>query len=260
MLPFRSVTTVFPFHTALSHLIVHDLRSRYRGTILGFFWTLLNPLLMMLVLWFVFQRFGRADVANYPLFLLSGVILWMFFQQCLERCLDSILSNQSLFLALQVPKFIFPLAIVTSNLINLLFSILAYFIIALPTDHGIPATAPAVLLSVLILYVMALGLSLTVATLNVFFRDVNHLTRIVLHTLFYITPIIYPPEALGPDVSRWLALNPVYHPIVLGREALYEGTIAEPGRWAVAALIAAACLIVGLVLFASQEEKFIYYS
>lgn len=241
-------------------MVLQDLAVRYRSSVLGFLWTLLNPLLLMVVMWVVFSRFGRIDEENYALFLLSGLMTWTFFSQSIERGQNSIVSNSGLIQKIYLPKLVFPVAIVTSNMVNLGFFFIAYVIIAFASGHGVPSTAWALIPALAMLYVMGAGGAILMCSLNVFFRDFTHLTSVLLRALFYLTPIFYPPTIMGPEAQRFLQLNPLYYPVVITRDVLYYGEVSSTEQWLIGWTAAAAVMLAGLLVFSSTEDRFVYYA
>ena len=226
---------------------------------LGFFWTLLNPLLLTLVLWMVFSRLARMDEKSYPLFLLSGMMTWTFFSQSIERSLNSIIGNKGLIQKIYLPKLVFPVSIVNSNLVNFFFFLVAYLLIAAPTSVGIPATVWLLPLAIAMLYLLSAGGAMLICTLNVFFRDFTHLTSVLLRALFYLTPIFYKPDLLGPKTEALLRLNPVFYPVVVTRDLLYYGQVPSLEMWLTGFGFAVALFTMGLMTFTSTQNKFVYY-
>jgi ABC-type polysaccharide/polyol phosphate export permease len=241
------------------YLVATNLKVRYRNSWMGFLWTLLNPLLFMLVLWAVFSKMGGSHERSFSMFLLSGLIIWNFFQQAVEAGLDSILGQRSLLQKIYVPKLVFPLSIVTANLVNLVFFLISYLVIAPFTKAGIPPTIIWVLPSIVMCYVLTLGLALIAATANVFYRDFYHLLPAILRILFYMTPIVYSADFLGEGAANWLRFNPVYYPVITARAVMYYGTIPSLQTWMAGFAVAFGTLAVGFALFLRCENKFLYY-
>lgn len=256
---FASLKELVHYRTLVLHMVLLDLKVRYRGSVLGFFWTLLNPLLLMLVMWTVFQRFGRVNQKSYALFMLVALMTWNFFSQSIERSLSTFISNRTLLEKIYVPKLIFPFSIVTSNLVNLFFFLIAYLVIA-GFDIGLSITGLLIVPVLVMLFILSTGAALLMSVVNVFFRDFSHLTSVFLRALFYLTPIFYPPEMLGPRIAPWLQLNPAYYPVVLGRSVLYYGEVGSPHLWANGFLAATIVFFVGLIVFITTQDKLSYYS
>lgn len=246
------------YRELLRHLVVLDIKARYRGSVLGFLWTLLNPILLMAVLAVVFSRFARIDEASYPLFLLSALMTWNFVAQSIDQSLNTLIQNRGLFDKIYIPKLVFPISVVLSNLVNFSFSLVAYLVIAV-IFHEVPLTFPLVIPLLVILLLLASGAAMVMSTVNVFFRDFSHLTSVLLRALFYLTPIIYPPELLGPGARPYLQANPAYYPVMIARDVMYRGQIPTLELWGVGLAVSVAVFLLGLRVFTSAQGRFIYY-
>ena len=167
----KSLGELLEYRELVQYIVMTDLKVRYRGSLLGFFWTLLNPLLLTLVLWAVFSKFGRVDEENYALFLLSGLMIWIFLSQSMTMALNSIIKQRSLIQKIYVPKIVFPVSVVLSNLTNFMFFLVAYSVIACLTTIGLLPTALLIVPVIGMAFLLAVGTALLMATLNVFFRD-----------------------------------------------------------------------------------------
>jgi ABC-type polysaccharide/polyol phosphate export permease len=214
----------------------------------------------MLVMAAVFSRFGRVEEKNYALFLLAGLMIWLFFQQSVESGLMAVIRQRSLFQKIYVPKIIFPVTVVTSNLVNLAFFLAAYLLIAAFSSVGLLPTIPALLPVLAMVYLLSLGGALLMSTLNIFFRDFTHLTGAIMRALFYLTPVLYSPTMFGEQADLVLRLNPVYYPVVAGRAVLYYGEVPGLDIWAPGFGYALAAVALGVMVFVANETKFIYYA
>jgi ABC-type polysaccharide/polyol phosphate export permease len=255
----RILKDLIKYKTLLHYLVILDLQLRYRSSFFGFLWTLLNPLLTMLVLWVVFSRLARVQESNYSLFLLSALMVWFFFQQSVERSLNIIIGNRELIINTHVPKAIFPVALVISNFVNLLLFLAVYIVLALPTAHGLPWTALLLPIALLMLLILSFGATLLMSAVTVFFHDFLHLTAVFLRILFYLTPILYSPKIFGPKLAYLIKFNPVYYPVQATRDLLYAGTIPSFLDFSIGFGMAVAIFIAGLVVFTSIEDRFVYY-
>ena len=256
----KALAELYRYRDLVQHLVVLDLKVRYRKSILGILWSLLHPLLMMLVLWVVFVRFGRVQEKSYALFLLAGVMMWTFFQQSIDQSLNVIVKNKSLIQKIYVPKLAFPVAVATANLVNLFFFLLAYLGLAAFSSVGLASTLPLIIPVALMLFVLGTGCALMLCSLNVFFRDFTHISGFLLRMLFYLTPIIYRPEMLGPSGAAWLKLNPVYYPVTAARDVLYYATPPAASIWIGGCGFALVAFVLGLFIFTRAESKFVYYA
>jgi ABC-type polysaccharide/polyol phosphate export permease len=245
------------FWPVTHNMVVQELRVRYQRSLLGFFWTLLNPLLMLATLSLVFTSLNK-DVSNYPVFLFAGMVPWTFLSISLNECALCIISNEGLIRKIYLPKLIFPLARVLIGLATLVFSMGALFLVAWPL--GARPSLSLVFLPVIIALfgVFTLGLGLIVATANTFYRDCGHLVSVFLQAWYFLTPILYSIETFPPR-WRWLfQLNPGYYFIELFHDILFAAQWPRIGLLATAAAIAATTLGIGYVIFKSQEDKMVF--
>ena len=255
----KSLKEIVQFRELLLYLVINELRLRYRGSVFGFLWTLLNPILLMLVMWLVFSRFSLIKEENYGLFLLAGLLGWIFFSQSINHGLNSIVRNRGLIQKIYVPKLVFPMTKVTSNLVNFLFFLIAYHCISIFTTIGISPILPLIIPVFFMVYLLAAGFVFALAALNVFFRDFQHLTDVALRALFYLTPVLYPPRIFGPKLGFLLQFNPLYYPVIIARDVVYYQTVSPPETWAIGFAISFVVFFLGLKLFSSLEDRFVYY-
>lgn len=239
-------------------LVKKELKVRYKGSVIGYLWSMLNPLLYMMILAFVFSHVMRFKTENYTLFILTGILGWNLFFQGVVLGTSSIVNNSSLLKKVRVPGTIFTAASVGSCLVNFLLALIPFSLISLWVTGSVPLTAllTPVLLVPYAVFVFGIGLSL--ASLNVLFRDVSHMLEPILNMVFYATPIIYPIDVI-PERYRWLLdLNPVAYYIKAIRSLMYERTIPDPKLLAILFGLAAVSLGQGLLVHQKTKQKFIY--
>lgn len=256
----RPLKELFAHQELIRYLVGAELKVRYRGSVLGFLWTLLNPILLMIVLWAVFSQLRRFRMENYALYLLAGLMVWTFFQQSVNQGMQSLVKNKGLFSKIYLPKLVFPVTTVTSNLVNFAFFLTAYLLIAAFTSVGWHTTVPLIFGVAAMLYLLSAGAALLLSTLNVFYRDFGHMIGPLLRAMFYVTPIIYPPEMLGETGMLLLRFNPVFYPTVAAKSLLYHGQMPTAEIWLGGFGWAVVSLLFGLWVFIRNEEKFIYYA
>jgi ABC-2 type transport system permease protein/lipopolysaccharide transport system permease protein len=247
------------FWPVVQNMVVQELRVRYQRSFLGFVWTLLNPLMMLATLGFVFSHMFK-NVPNYTLFLFAGMVPWSFLSVSLSDSAMSIIMNEGLIRKIYLPKLIFPLARVLIALVTLVFSLGAMFLLLWPLGAR-PSWPMLALPLVLGLFaIFTLGLSLVVATANTFYRDCGHLISVFLQAWYFLTPILYPVDGgTFPERARWmLKFNPAFYFIELFHDILSSGQWPRMGLVAMSALIAAATLGVGYAIFKSQEDKMVF--
>lgn len=245
------------FWPVVTNMVAQELRVRYQRSVLGFFWTLLNPILMMLTLTVVFSQLLGQDPRSYAILLFAGMVPWGLLSCALTDCAFCIIVNEGLIRKIYLPKMIFPLTRVLINLITTGFSFAALFLLLIPL--GAPFALPMLLLPIILALfaLFTLGLGLIVATLNTFYRDCSHLVTVFLQAWYFATPILYPAKTL--DGVPWLIwLNPAYPFIRLFQVVISERAWPSLSLFSAAAGIATVCLGVGYAAFKSNEDKLIF--
>jgi ABC-2 type transport system permease protein len=240
-------------------LVARDLKVRYRRSAIGFVWTMLQPLLMMLVLSVVFSQVFRVQVPNYALYALAGIVFWQFFSQTVTSCLHSLKGNARLLTKLPIPKAVFPIATVLSGLLNLGFALVPLFGIAIATGHPPTAAIAFLPVGILLIAAMALGLGLLLAPLSVIFSDTVEVITIVLSLLLYLTPVFY-PRAIVPEQLRWAVhLNPLAAALEVFRAPIVDQTLPATSDLLVATLSAVALVAIGSWFFATSSRRLALY-
>jgi ABC-type polysaccharide/polyol phosphate export permease len=241
----------------LFQLIRRDILTRYRRSVLGVAWTMLNPLGIMLVLSFVFSHIFTATRA-YPAYILSGLMAWNFFSQSTTSAMNSLVWGGGLLQRIYIPRASFGISAIGSGMINLVLSFVPLVIVMAVTGVPVRITAAFLPVSILLLASFTLGLGLMISTVAVYFPDVAEMYQIILIAWMYLTPIIYPETAIPAKYQLFLHLNPLYYLVKLWRVPLYDG------RWPIwsevwpAMLIAFGMLVAGWLIFTSKSDEFAY--
>jgi lipopolysaccharide transport system permease protein len=251
------------FRELMALLVARDLKVRYKRSTLGMLWTLLNPLLQMVVYTLVFSRIMRIGVPQFPVFLLAGLLPWTLVSVSATSSALSLLNNQGLIRKIAVPQAVYPLSIVGSKIVDMVVSLVPLALLAAllgrPPGPSWVLLAPAVVLAAC----FAAGLSLLFSSMTVFFRDVRHLIDILFQIWFYVTPIIYPHEFLeklgSPLLRTVLSLNPATPIIRWFQMVVYEGRPPDLRIAALATLSAAVALVLGYAVFQRLEDEHIHY-
>jgi ABC-type polysaccharide/polyol phosphate export permease len=247
---------LFRFWPVVQNMVVQELRVRYQRSFLGFVWTLLNPILMMVILSWVFSHM-MDHFRHYPLFLFAGMVPWSFLSISLNDCAFSIINNEGLIRKIYLPKLVFPLVRVLIALVTFVLSLGALFVLMLPLGAR-PSFALLFLpVAIALLGIFALGLGLIVATLNTFYRDCGHLIAVVLQAWYFATPILFPIEKFG-DAQWRIRLNPAFYFIEIFHDIMYAGQWPRISLVATAALVAALSVGIGYAVFKSQEHKMVF--
>jgi lipopolysaccharide transport system permease protein len=259
----RPFLELYKFRELISLLIERDLKVRYKRSVLGMVWTLLNPLLQMVVYTLVFRTIMRVDVPAFPVFVLSGLLPWSFISLSTTISAHSLLNNQGLIRKVAVPQAVYPLAVVGSKLVDFVLSLVPLALLAALFGR-MPGASWLALVPVLVLAVaFTTGLSLLFSSAMVFFRDIRHLIDIVFQVWFYLTPVIYPQSYLDHLKVPWLravlALNPATPLVRCFQSAIYEQRLPDLAVVGLAALFSLASLALGYSVFQRMQHRHIHY-
>ncbi len=236
-----------------------ELKVRYKRSVLGFLWALLNPMLLMLVLTIVFSTIFGASIPHYAVFILSALLPWTFFSQSLAYGAESVVGNADLIKKVRVPKSIFVLAAVASNMINLLLSLVPLFLIVIAVGHPLHLTWIYLPVPLLALSLFTLGASFFFAAANVFYRDVSHILQVVLQVWFYVTPILYSIQ-IFPAKYRWMfEFNPVIFVLNGFRLSVYYGLLPTAQSIAASFVCGLLALFIGYSVFRRYQDDFVFY-
>lgn len=247
------------FKHLLKLMVKRDFQTRYRKSFLGVLWSLLNPLLTMLVMTLVFSYLFRFDIPNFPVYLLSGQIIFGFYTESTTRSMGAVIANESIIKKVYVPKYIFPLSNVLSSLVNLAFSLIAFIIVFVATRAPYHSTILLIPIPIVYIFVFSLGIAMLLSSMTVFFRDLTYLYGIFVTLLSYLTPLFYPAKIIPEWAQPFMGLNPLYHYVTYFRSLALDGVV--PGLWENIVCIgfALAALCVGAYVFVSKQDKYILY-
>ena len=262
----------YKYRYLLFEIVRKNIKLQYRNSVLGMFWTFLQPLLTTIVLVFIFDgvfgRKGGADLVNYPIFLLCGRLIFEFYTQSTKRAMRSIRNSASVIKKVYVPKYIYPLSNVISNFVTFLISlsvlvcfVVYFFIFSAEPPH----ITPYVFLSfvpIVILLILSLGVGLILCTLEVFFKDIEYLYEVFCTLLFYVTPIIYKIDTLNIGtvwVQYALKANPLYSIIEMFRCCVLYGRMFSINHLLYALAFSIGTVIIGFGVFYKKQDKFILH-
>jgi ABC-type polysaccharide/polyol phosphate export permease len=241
----------------LGSLAAKELKVRYKRSLLGFAWFLLKPLFNMVVFSFVFTRIipWGGSIEHYPLFLLSGLLVWNFFSSSLSASTTSLLDNQRLIRSIRFPRAALPASSVLANLVHLLLS-LAVLEVVLAAFGRIPSASLLMMVpAAVLLTAMTVGIAMIVSVWNVYHRDVAQFVEVVLLAWFYGSPVIYPADsALIPEgITRIMRFNPVAGVLEVVHSVMYEGSVPEAWTWISMSCWAVVLLAAGWLVFRRAE-------
>lgn len=243
----------------IKQLVSRDFKTKYKRSVLGYLWSFLNPLLTMAVQYIVFSTIFRSGIENFPVYLLSGIIIFNFFQESVGQGLLAIVANASLITKVYMPKYIYPVTKVVSCSINLFISIIPLLMVTILT--GTPITKAIILVpyALLCLLVFCIGMSMLLSTAMVFFRDTQYLWGIISLAWMYATPLFY-PENIIPAHFRFIqTLNPIYHYVRFVRVILINGVSPEPKAYLVCGASALLMCVIGGFVFKRHQDKFVLF-
>ncbi len=246
------------YRDLLQLLVVNRIKTRYKRSVLGVVWTLLNPLLNTLVLTIAFSQIFRFNVPNYAIYILSGLLFWNFFAQSTMDAMDTLVWGSSLLKRIYIPRTIFAVAVVGNGLVNYFLALIPLAVVMLILRHPFTLNLLAIPLAILILGMFTLGMGLLLSTLAVFFVDLVYIFNVLLSVWFYLTPIIYPLSILPQRFLPFFRLNPLVHLLQIFRALIYEGNMPSAALWGLGLALALVTLLAGWIIFTRKVDEFAY--
>lgn len=243
----------------IKQLVSRDFKVKYKRSVLGMLWSFLNPLLTMLVQYFVFSTVFKSDIPYFAAYLIIGTVTFNFFSEACGMALGSIIGNSSLITKVYMPKYIYPLTRVISSVVNLAISLIPMLVVCLITGVHFQKSAVLAVYFFACLMMFSLGLGMLLSASMVFFRDTQFLWGVFSMIWMYATPIFYPETILPDNLQVILKINPLYHFLKNTRLCILDGVSPEPVVYLQCFLIAAAMLTVGALVFRKTQDKFVLY-
>jgi ABC-2 type transport system permease protein len=255
----EELKAVLNYRHLIVQLIRRDILTRYKRSVLGVAWTMLNPLGTMLILTIVFSTaFGRLQ-EGYAAYVLSGLIAWNFFAQSTNAATLHLVWGGGLLRRIYIPRSAFAVSATGTGLVNLFLSLIPLVIVMLIIGVDIHWSALLLPIPILFLAMFALGVGMLVSAMAVFFADIAEMYQIALTAWMYLSPVIYSAEILPEAYRPWvMQLNPMAHLITLFRAPIYEGRVPELSEFLVAGGISIVTLLLGWMLFTAKSDEFAY--
>ena len=250
---------MFKYIDLLNELVIRDIKIKYKRSFLGVLWSVLNPLLMMVVMSVVFSTMFQSSIPNFPMYLIIGQILFSLFSEVTNMAMMSIIYNGGLIKKVYIPKYIFPLSKALFALSNLFFSLIAVILVALFTKLQLHWELFFVLIPIILLFFFSLGIGLVLASYVVFFRDISHLFQIVLMIWTYLTPIFYPVTILPGNIIKYILYNPMFCYITFARDLILKGEFSDFKIIFLCFMYSIISMLLGMYVFRKNENKFIFY-
>jgi len=237
-------------------LIATNIKARYKRSVLGVAWTLLSPLLTMIVITIAFSAIFRFSVPNYPVYVLAGLVFYGFFQESTTQSMNSLVWGSTLLKKVYIPAAVFPIAAVGTALVNLGLTLIPLLAIMIFLGQPLTWTLLLVPAAMAMAAVFSLGVGLILSSIAVVFSDVVEMWGVIVRALFYLTPVMY-PEEIVPERFIWLVkINPLYHMMLCWREPIYHGALPPLDSVLKSLVWSVGTLLVGWWVFSRRSHQF----
>ncbi len=243
----------------LIELVKRDIKVKYRNSVLGIFWSFLNPLLMMIVMTIIFSTLFGGTITNFPVYYLTGMLIFSLFSQGSSGAMTSITGNATMLNKVYIPKYMYSLSRVLSNLVTFGFSLIILVLIMIATGAPFSIYILYSFIPVILVILITTGAGLLLATLNVFFKDIQYLYKIFTTLLMYASAIFYPITIVPEKFQIFFTINPVFAIISLFRDSFYSGTPYDLFNLVYATLFSTILLIIGVAIFYKYQDQFIIH-
>lgn len=247
------------YRNLLRELVARDIKVRYRRSFLGMLWTVLNPLLMMVVITIVFSTLFKQNIEHFPIYYLAGSLVFSFNSETTSNALYAIIGNSSLMKKVYIPKYLFPLSKTVSGLVNLGFSLIAMFIVMIILRVEFRPTLLLLPIPLFYVFLFAAGSGLFLAAVTVFFRDVANFYGVFVMAWTYFTPIFYPTSILPEAALKLMYLNPMYHYVEYMRQLILYGQFPGMKENLVCFLFGVISLVIGVIVFYKKQDRFVLF-
>jgi lipopolysaccharide transport system permease protein len=250
--------TLYEYRELIRNLVISDLKVKYANSILGFAWSLVNPLLMMLVLYVVFNGFYQMK-ENFVLYILTGLLAWRFFSIGTTNALSSIVNRPGLVTKIYIPREILPLSSVLSSLISSMLEFCVLIPLLFLLSGGVSATVLLYPFILALFFLLVYGMSLILSSLYVYFRDLNQIWEVLMQIGFFATPIMYSLDLIQkmpPQLQFLYKLNPVTMLIEMYRDIFLRGIVPGILDFAILLAFGLALVLVGTAIFGRLQRRF----
>lgn len=248
----------FTYREVLFNILSQHLKVKYKRTVLGYVWSLLNPVLQLAVLTVVFSHIPKVSTPHYTLYLFAGLMPWTFFSNALLMGASSLLENESFIKKIYLPKIIFPLSKVLLAEVDFLFSLIALSLIALILGFQFHWTIVMLPIALVLFFIFVAGASVMISVATVFFRDVQYLVGVFLNLLYFLTPILYPISAMPEKYHKFLVLNPLFVFIDLFQKLIYSGRVPSLFEWSLALCLSLVTFFGAIMVLVATDQEIVF--
>ena len=245
----KIIKELYDYREMLSNLVKKDLKVRYKGSVLGFLWTFLNPLLQLIVYTIVFSTIMKVNIDKFYIYLFIGLIPWLFFATCIQAGSTSILMNKDLIKKIYFPRIILPISTVNSAFMNMFYSMIV-------SGIGFSKYVLLLPLAMIMQYILVLGMTFIFSALNVYFRDLEYILNIIVMIWFYLTPIVYEIKMIPERFRFWFYLNPMTGIINFYRNILYYKRMPSFNSFGGILIYGIIMIIIGYFVFEKLQKNF----
>jgi ABC-2 type transport system permease protein len=253
----QEIKELIKYRYLMAQLVRRDILTRYKRSFLGVAWTMLNPLGTMVVLTIVFSNlFGNT--LRYPVYILSGLLAWNFFQKSTTAAMNSMVWGGSLMKRIYLPRTSFSISAIGTEIVNLILSLIPLAIVMIATSNPFHLSLLYLPISIILLSFFSLGMGLLLSALAIYFPDVVEMYQIILTAWMYLTPIIYPASIFPENFKVFLTINPFVYLVALFQIPVYDGRFPTWMELWPALLIAVGMLILGWLVFSKKIDEFSY--
>ncbi len=243
----------------IKQLVSRDFKTKYKRSTLGMVWSILNPLLTMCIQYVVFSTLFKTDIPNYPVYLLTGVVFFGFFNEALSLGMTSITGNAALIKKVYMPKYIYPVSRIFSSLVNFALALIPLMFMVIVTGTAIRPSFLLLVFDILCYLSFIIGMTLLLTTAMTFFQDTQFLWTVVSMMWQYLTPIFYPETIIPANMLPIYKLNPLYQYITFARVCIIDGVSPAPKMYLQCIASAIVILVVGVYVFKKHQNKFVLY-
>ena len=253
----NTIKELYAYRQMIFSLVKKDLRGRYKGSVLGFLWTFINPLFQLIVYTMVFSFILKSNIERYYLYLFVALIPWIFFSSSITVGAASVVAQKDLVKKIYFPRMVIPISYVTSCFVNMLLCFIVIFAVIIITGVGVNFVALLALPIIMVVeYILALGMAMLTSAVTVYFRDLEHILGIISMAWMYMTPIMYDKSIVPERLQPVFNINPMTHVIECYRSVLYEKSFPDLSSLFSAVALGVLFLMLGCLVFNKLQKHF----